>query len=260
VTKPRIRNVLVPAALAVLAAVLVGIYIVSYRNKVNEGAGLVNVLVASRDIPSGTAGSSVASAGYLTTESVPKRALVDGSIASAAPLTSKVTADPIYKGEQITLRQFKPLAQAGIFAKFSGRQRAIAVLGTPSQMLAGTIKDGDRVDVVATVRYHTGPSRATTRVVLQNLLVLKAPDADKAKGMRPDEQLPATVVMTDRQAQTMGWAMKMSTWFLALRPTKTPRSSQARLETLHSVLGRGLPADAADGQISGTFPEAVDEP
>ena len=55
-TKPRIRNLLVPAALAVLAAVLVGIYIASYRNNVNEGAGLVNVLVASRDIPAGTDG------------------------------------------------------------------------------------------------------------------------------------------------------------------------------------------------------------
>ena len=54
-----------------LAAVLVGIYIVSYRNNVNEGAGLVKVLVASRDIPAGTAGSSVACGGYLKTESVP---------------------------------------------------------------------------------------------------------------------------------------------------------------------------------------------
>ena len=259
-TKPRIRNVLLPAALAVLAAVLVGVYIVSYRNNVNEGAGMVNVLVAGRDIPAGTAGASVASGGYLKTESVPKRTLVDGSIASAAPLTSKVTADPIYKGEQITLRQFKPLAQAGIFAKFSGKQRAVAVLGTPSQMLAGIVKDGDRVDVVATVKYHGGPNRATTRVVLKNILVLNAPDADKAKGLRTDEELPATLVLTDRQVQTMGWATKMSTWFLALRPAKTPRDSKPSLETLHSILGRGLPADTADAQISGDFPEAVDEP
>jgi len=247
-------------ALAVLAAVLVGVYIISYRNKVNEGAGLVNVLVAARDIPAGTAGSSVASGGYLKTESVPKRTLVNGSLASAAPLTSKVAADPIYQGEQITVRQFKPIAQGGIFAKFSGTQRAVAVLGTPSQMLAGTLKDGDRVDVVATVRYHTTPARATTRVVLKNLLVLAAPDAGKAKSMRTDETIPATIVMTDRQAQTMGWAMKMSTWFLALRPTTRPRDNKPSLETLHSILGRGLPAESADAQISGDFPEAVDAP
>jgi Flp pilus assembly protein CpaB len=260
VTKPRIRNLLVPVALAVLAAVLVGIYIISYRNNVNEGAGLVKVLVASRDIPAGTDGSTVASAGYLKTETVPERALVDGSVASAAPLTSRVVTDPIYRGEQITLRQFKPLAQGGIFAKFSGKQRAVSVLGTPDQMLAGTLEDGDHVDVVATVQYHTPVQRATARVILRNLLVLAAPDADKAKSMRTDEDIAATLVMTDRQAQTMAWAMKMSTWLLALRPTKTPRDSKASLETLHSVLERGLPARAADAQITGDFPEGVDAP
>ena len=53
-TKLRLRNLMLPVALAVIAAVLVGIYIVSYRNSVTEGAGLVKVLVASRDIPAST--------------------------------------------------------------------------------------------------------------------------------------------------------------------------------------------------------------
>ena len=35
-------------------------------------------------------------------------------------------------------------------------------------------------------------------------------------------------MMTDRQAQTMGWAMKNSTWFLALRPTAKPREQLGR--------------------------------
>ena len=66
--------------------------------------------------------------------------------------------------------------------------------------------------------------------------------------------------MTDRQAQTMGWAMKMSTWFLALRPTDHPRESKAELETLHSFLARGLPKGTASAEIIGNFPESVDEP
>ena len=58
VTKPRLRNLMLPVALAVLAVVLIGAYIVSYRNSVNEGAGLVKVMVAARDIPAGTDGST----------------------------------------------------------------------------------------------------------------------------------------------------------------------------------------------------------
>ena len=162
-TKPRIRNLIVPVALAVLAAVLVGIYIVSYRNSVTEGAGLVKVLVASRDIPAGTEGSTIASGGYLKTQSVPKRALVDGSVVTSAPLTSMVVAIRSTRASRSRSASSSPLAQGGIFAKFTGEQRAVAVLGKPHQVLAGTLKDGDRVDVVATVRYRPSPRDVARR-------------------------------------------------------------------------------------------------
>jgi Flp pilus assembly protein CpaB len=252
-TKTRLRSLLVPVALAVLAAVLIGAYIVSYRNSVNEGAGLVKVLVATRDIPAGTAGSTVASGGYMKSESVPRRAVVPGSVVSGAPLTSLVATDPIHKGEQITLRQFGPLTQAGIFAKFSGRERAIAVTGEPTQLLAGTVSDGDRVDVVADVQYTSrGISRASSRVILQNLLVLEAPGGEES-----GEKASTTLVMTDRQTQTMSWALQNSKWFLALRPTAHPRNSGPSLETLKSILGRGMPARTAAKQIAGDFPESI---
>jgi Flp pilus assembly protein CpaB len=255
-TKTRLRNLLVPVALAVLAAVLIGAYIVSYRNSVNDGAGLVKVLVATRDIPAGTNGSTVASGGYLKGESVPRRAVVPGSVVSGAPLTSLVATDPIHKGEQITLRQFGPITQAGVFAKFSGRERAVAVTGEPTQLLAGTVSDGDRVDVVADVQYTSrGISRASSRVILRNLLVLEAPEGEASESS--GEKASTTLVMTDRQAQTMSWALQHSSWFLALRPTARPRSSGPSLETLKTVLGRGMPPAKAKKQIAGDFPESL---
>jgi Flp pilus assembly protein CpaB len=259
--KSRFRSLILPVGLAVLAAVLIGAYVVSYRDSVNNGADLVKVYVAAKDIPAGTGGSAVASGDYLKTQTVPRRAVVPGSVVSEASLNSQVVADPIYEGEQITLRQFAPKTQGGVYAKFSGQQRAIAVLGEPQQLLAGTLADGDHVDVVATARYHVGPSRATTKVVLRDLLVLKAPDGDDVPAdMGSGEKVTATLVMTDRQTQTMGWAMKMSSWFLALRPTDHPRDSEAELETLHSFLAKGLPRSTASAEIIGNFPEAVDEP
>jgi Flp pilus assembly protein CpaB len=251
---------MLPLGLAALAAVLIGIYITSFRNSVTHGAGMVKVLVASRDISAGTEGSSVAGGGYLTSQMVPRRSVVPGSVTSAAPLTSLVAAHPIYKGEQITLRQFKSRAQGGIFAKFSGKERIVPVMGEPQQLLAGTLSDGDRVDVVATTRYHVSVARATTRVVLRDLLVLKAPDADKAEELGTGAKAVANIVMSDSQAQTMGWAMKMTTWFLVLRPTAKASNSKPSLETLHSILARGLSPSKASEQITGRFPEAIDEP
>lgn len=259
-TRSRLRNLALPVALAAIAAVLIGLYVVSYRKSVTHGAGLVSVLVAARDIPAGTDGSTIAAGGYLKAQTVPRRALVPGSITSAQPLTSRVAAGEIYKGQQVTLRQFAPITQGGIFAKFSGNQRVVVVPGDPNQLLAGTLADGDHVDVVVTAKYHLGQiGRAASRVALRNLLVLKAPEgAAKAAAVGGVATTSAQVVMTDRQSQTMGWAMKQGTWFFALRPTNKPSNSSPTVETLFSILGRGLPS--ARTQIAGDYPESVDAP
>jgi Flp pilus assembly protein CpaB len=227
---------------------------------VTHGAGLVKVLVATRDIPAGTDGSTIAGGGYLTSQTVPRRAIVPGSITTAAPLTAKVTAGQIYEGQQVTLRQFVPVAQGGVFAKFSGTQRIVVISGDQYQMLAGTVSDGDRVDMVATVHYHVNDLlRATSRVVLRNLLVLKAPEgAPKAASVGAPPAVTATLVVTDKEAQQMSWIMKQTTWFFALRPTNKPQNSPATVDTLFSVLGSGLPA--ASQQIFGNFPGSVDAP
>ena len=140
-----------------------------------------------------------------------------------------------------------------IFAKFSGRERAVALLGEPTQLLAGTVSDGDRVDVIADVQYTSrGLSRASSRVILRNLLVLEAPDGEVS--VTSGEKTSATLVMTDRQAQTMSWALQNSQWFLALRPTARPRNSGPSLETLKTVLGRGMPAGTDRRRLPGEPP------
>jgi Flp pilus assembly protein CpaB len=261
VTKSRLRNFALPVALAGLAAILIGIYIVSYRNSVTHGAGLVKVLVAARDIPAGTDGSAIAGGGYLESQSVPRRTVVPGSVTSAAPLTSLVAKGQIYQGEQVSLRQFAPAAQGGIFASFSGDQRIVVVPGDPNQMLAGTISDGDRIDVVATAKYHFNDvARAMTRVVLRNLLVLNATDAPKSGTVGATPTTTTTLVMTDSQAQTMGWALKNSNWFFVLRPTKQPRNNTQIGETLLTFLSRGLPPATAERQIGGSFSGGIDAP
>jgi Flp pilus assembly protein CpaB len=261
VTKSRLRNLALPLALATLAAVLVGIYVISYRNSVTHGAGLVKVLVAARDIPAGTEGSTIAGGGYLTTQTVPRRAVAPGSITSAGAVTSLITGDQIYKGQQVSLRQFVPVTQGGIFAKFSGTQRIVVIPGDPNQLMAGTVSDGDRVDVVATTKYPAGSlARAATRIVLHNLLVLKAPEGAKSASVGGTTTATATLVMTEQEAQTFGWAMKNTTWFLVLRPTNHPRDSRVTLETLFSFLGRGLNPASAQGQLAGGFGGTVDGP
>jgi len=264
VTKSRLRNLVLPLGLAALAAILIGIYVVSYRNSVTNGAEMVKVTVATRDIPAGFDGSTIAGGGYLKTQMVPRRSVVPGAITSATPLTAKVTSTEIIKGQQITLRQFVPQAQGGIFAKFSGIQRVISVAGDANQTLAGTLSDGDRVDVVVFVKYHVKQgandfARFATRTVLRNIEVMTAPDgAPKAASVGGPQLQTVELIMTDTQAQTMGWAIKGGSWFFALRPTSKPLNSKPSIETIFSILGRGLANPEA--QVIGSFEGSVDAP
>lgn len=261
-TKSRLRNLALPLGLAAAAAILIGIYVVSYRNSVTHGAKLVTVIVATRDIPAGTDGSTIAGGGYLKSQTVPRRAVVPGSVASGAPLTSKVTSTQIYKGEQITLRQFVPIAQGGIFAEFSGNQRVVVVPGDPKQLMAGTVSEGDHVDVVATTRYHVNDlQRASSKVVLRNLLVMKPAEDNGQTTVSGQPTTSATLIMTDKQSQTMSWVLHQATgWMLVLRPTNKPTNSVPSLDTLWSIYSQGLPRGNALHLVAGDFPFSADAP
>src|SRR5918996_1120547 len=77
----------------------------------------------------------------------------------------------------------------GVRAQISGNMRALEVPGDQHQLLAGTLAAGDHIDVVASLKYkladvspQTAQSgnrgdveRVASRVVLRDLLVLRAP-------------------------------------------------------------------------------------
>jgi hypothetical protein len=135
VTKSRLRNLALPIGLAVLAAVLVGIYVISYRNSVNHGADLEKVLVAARDIPAGTPGSSVAGGGYLKEQTVPNRAVVPGAVVSGAPLTGLVV-DGTIMGPAVTLRQ--PSRWAGRHLRHFNARRSSSCPAIQNQLPQGS--------------------------------------------------------------------------------------------------------------------------
>ncbi|HEY7207137.1 MAG TPA: Flp pilus assembly protein CpaB [Gaiellaceae bacterium] len=246
-TKYRVRNISISVALAALGALLVALYVISYRKDVNKGAESVTVLVATHDIPQGTAGTSVASGGYLETQTVLRRNVVPGAISKGAQLSGLVVGSTIYEGEQVTVRQFKPVAQGGIFSSFSGTERAMLIPGDPDQVLSGLVSAGDRVDVVANVGGTTSNNaRAVTRTVLQNVLVLKAPETTDT-GLATSAQTSITLALTVSEAQRMFFALKNADWWLTLRPTARPKTPPATVETYGSFLGHGLSGAAGNG-------------
>ena len=225
----RVKNIGIAVALAALAAILTSVYVVNYKRHVQHGEGKVTVLVAARDIPAGTSGADIIDQHMLREETVPRKAVVAGAISSPNQLSQYISTADVYQGEQINTRRFAPPKEQGIRAQIKGTQRAYQLEGDPNQLMAGTLKAGDHVDVVGTWDVSTGGSGdnkiTVARVIVRNLLVLTPPAATATSAAVTASQQSAFVQLraTDAQTQKLMWIQKNSVdngqgWHLALRP------------------------------------------
>jgi Flp pilus assembly protein CpaB len=247
----RAKNIGIAVALAALAAILTSVYVVNYKRHVQNGEGKVTVLVAARDIPAGTSGADVVDQKMLKEQTVPRKAVVAGAISSPDQLAQYVATQDVFEGEQVSTRRFSPPTEQGIRAQIKGTQRAYQITGDAHQLLAGTIQAGDHVDVVGTwdtsrgsSTNGTGGDNATVaRVVLRNLLVLRAPTgggstAKLAEGANESVQLR----VTDSQSQKLLWIEKNGKdqgWHLELRPPSNSLDSSNTVQDSHTMLFDG---------------------
>jgi len=248
----RARNILIAVALAAVAALLTSFYVTSYKRHVQRGEDHVTVLVAKKDIPQGTTGADAS--GMLSPLEVPRRSVVPGAITSADQISNLVATQPTLEGEQVTTRRFSPVAQNGVRADLKGTMRAMQIQGDANQTLAGTLHDGDHIDLVVTFKYRL-PNRqdsfSATRTVLRNLKVLKAPIAPAVgskltNGLQNDYSV--MLLVTDQQAQklnfvattTGGNATSGVGWTLQLRPVVKAADSPEGVTTLGTILRDGI--------------------
>jgi Flp pilus assembly protein CpaB len=245
----RLRNIAIAVALAVLAAMIVSFYVKQQKEDLQRGQTLTAVYVAHEDIPAGTPGSEIA--GKVERVEVTKDAAAPGAIVSPSDLEGKVSTQPIYANEQVSLLRFANPTEQGIRANLSGTLRAVQLPGDEHQLLAGTLKDGDRVDFVANLKYklvnfgrsgggQSAQDNVATRVVLRDILVLQATEAAGDAKRLSDDTADKYVILalTDAQAQKLFFVEKNGD--LQLRPVKDPADSPESIETVGTVLGDGL--------------------
>jgi pilus assembly protein CpaB len=261
----RVRNIVIAVVLAALAALMTSFYVTNYKRNVQQDESDVKVWVAARDIPANTPGSDAVK--QLDTKQVERRNVVPGAISSTDQVNELVSSQPIYAGEQITARRFTTRTQIGVHGKLKGNLRAFQVQGNGDQLLAGTIRTGDHVDLLATFKYKQGESAATyvaTRTVLRDVEVLRAPDgpapgAKLSSGL--DSKYSVMLAVTDAQANKLWFTATVANgnnqgavlgWSLDLRPVLDDTDSPEGVETIGSILRDGLrPAQVK--QLLGDF-------
>jgi Flp pilus assembly protein CpaB len=228
----RLRNIGIAIALAVVAALLTTFYVTNYKRSVQHGESKVPVYVASRDIALGTQGSDIAQGSMLRVEQVPRRSVVPGAISQPSQIDKLVAVEPIYAGEQVSTRRFRTAQEQGVQAQLKGNLRAIEVPGAGPQLLNGTLKDGDRVDILGNWLLPETSQNHISRVLLRNILVLQAPNTNTVSSKlssNPNEGFTVMLAMTDSQATKFWWVVNNGEWSLELRPITDPSDSPEEL-------------------------------
>jgi pilus assembly protein CpaB len=234
----RLRNLALAAVLAVAAMAATLLYVSRSRAHAESApaTATASVLVATRDIPIGTTAAQIVHGGWVRVTSLPQGDAVPDSVSAASALAGLVATQTTYAGEQLTAHRFGNANQQGIRSGLTGALRVVALPGDPYQLLAGTLRNGDHVDVVASIARPEGGAIHYSRVVLRNILVVDAPAAGSSGAQ---QTVSAQLQLSDEQAQRLFWVEQNAKWELALRPGEKATSTPAPAASADSILRSG---------------------
>jgi Flp pilus assembly protein CpaB len=233
----RLRNLILAVALALFAALATAMYVTSYEHRVESRQERVDVFVAKADVSPGTPASGV----VLEKVKLNRGSVPPTPLTSLDQLRGQVATQWTYAGEPITLRRFAPPDQAGVRIDLKRELRAVQVVGERQQLLAGTLKPGDHVDLVANLKVNPNADVYVARVVLRDLRVLKTEGGGTDEKLTsPNGNLGVTLAMTDAQVPKFLFATSKHIWTLQLRPATDSVDSAEALTTMQKVLKAGI--------------------
>jgi Flp pilus assembly protein CpaB len=204
---------------ALLAAILLFVFVQSYQKGGTSSSGNTPVFVASGYIPAGTPVSVIASAQLLSRTTVPSNHVVVGAISDPSVLRGEVAAVSIYPGQQLTAGDFTAKA-VGLASQLTGAQRAIAIPVDSAHGLVGYVAAGDHVDVLD----DSGAGRAGANgvsLLAANVPVLVAPGSSGGNGIAGgggNSNGNIILEVSARQASEFAYASDNGKVWIILRP------------------------------------------
>jgi Flp pilus assembly protein CpaB len=227
------------AAAAVLAAFILLLYLNQYRSSVTESSAPMTVLVAKQLIEKGSSGDVIASKGLFETTKASGGERKSGALTDPSSLRGKQASDGIYPGEQLVASDFTK-ASDSLLTKVSGNERAISLPLDNSHGMIGDVKEGDHVDVLA--GFNVQPDgvarpRPVLRAIMQNALVLKAPDKPKTGALSGPTSTQSVVLRApDEDSWNFAFSSEFGKVWIVLRPKAGAEQTKPSLVTLERLL------------------------
>jgi Flp pilus assembly protein CpaB len=233
---------------ALLATLVVLVYLHKYRSSVKLGGEPATVLVAKQLIQKGTPGAAIASAHLFQATSIRQSQLPEGAISDPSSFAGRVAARDIYPAERLTASDFV-VATNSLVSQLTSNQRAMTLPIDSAHGLIGSVHSGDHVDVYAGFNVTPvdsqgrplasgGQARPVLRLIVQNVPVLGV-SASKS-GIGAGNESDVTLKVSPAQAGKLAFASDNGKVWLVLRPPNGARAAGLNLVTAETML-LGIP-------------------
>jgi len=241
----------VPLIIGLVLALGTGALLLGYLTSLRPSTTaqpMRSVLVATHDIPAGTAATS----DLFTAEERNASDVDSDAISDPVMLAGEFTLVAIPAGSVVTSSKISVASAATLPARLGPGMRAVSIAIDNVKGVAGLITPGDHVDVIA-VPPRTGDETPRGITILRDALVMAVGGAVQtmsvpvtpALGTAAPALTTVTLALTSTQAEIIAGADINTTLRLALRNPREPAGSQTTESLVLPPQSAGAPAAAA---------------
>ena len=212
---------------ALIAGLVLVLYLKQYRASLNSGHQKMTVLVAKRLIEKGTPGNLIGTKELFQTTEVARNQLKTGALADPAVLRGRVAVADIYPGQQLTTLDFTP-GVSTLGTQLTGNQRAISIPVDTTHGLIGQVQPGDHVDVYASFD-------GVVKSLYQDVYVV-APPTTTNGGLGGGNSGNMILRVRPGQAAKLAYVSDNGKLWIILRPRAGAPTAKAHAVTSFNVL------------------------
>ena len=233
-------TVLVGLGAALLAGLVLLVYLSQYRESVSSKGEPIQVLVAKSLIEKGTTGEQIGAKGLFETVDFPRDEVKTGAFTDPSSLKGTAAAQDIFPNQQLTANELTIAGACGWGATLVDRQRAIAIPIDKAHGLTGRLLAGDKIDVYAGLNATNSSNNsvgAVMKLLMQNIVVLEAGTADSGGGIGNNNSGGDVLLrVNSRQAADLAYVVDNGVLWFVLRPRSGAPPTKPQFVTLQSIL------------------------
>lgn len=217
--------------LAAIATIAIVSYLRGVENEVRAEGEPVDVFVAKDTIPAGTSGDSAIAQALIEPQTIPRSVAPLDAIISLDEIRGRVAAVTIFPNETILAPRFVAPGQAGGALTIPDRHVAMSVEVDVPPGVAGFVKQGDRVSLIAHLIFEAqganqSASIPVSKFVVQDAevlavgrrVVVTTEQGQEESTQQGEGRILFTLAVTPAEAERIAFVINEGSLYFTLQP------------------------------------------